>query len=117
MGVTDHLGCLEGTELNRSVQCLEYLQLHNTWGHHSNANVLVDFFKTTVELHHYQQWAAAKSELILGIAKLSVAVVLVQSNDCQTAAYLYSQFRHQPFQSSVQNNNMISCSFIHRGDE
>lgn len=55
---------------------------------------------TTVELHHYQQWATAKSELILGIAKPSAAVVLVQNIDCQTVAYLYSQFRCHLFQSS-----------------
>lgn len=87
-------------------------------GHHTNANVPVGLVHDNCGAAHYQQWAAAKSELILGIAKPSAAaVVLVQNNDCQTAAYLYSQFRHLLFQSSMQNSNMTSCSFIHRGDE
>lgn len=72
---------------------------------------------TTAELHHYQQWATANSELLLGTTKLSAAVVLVQSNDSQTTAYLYSQFGQHLFQSSMQTNNMTFYSFIHRGGE
>lgn len=88
-------------------------------GHHSNANVLVGLLHDTCGTAHYQQWAAAKSELILGVKnkKPSAAVVVVQNSDCPTAVYLHSLFRHHLFQSSMQNSNMASCSFFHRGDE